>query len=252
MSSVDRDADRRRLEREILEEGYQRLLARLSKRQVFLDGFASWGAVIDFMRRASSRDPAKEGVLLPIVQAHAADRDPRWRTILLVIFWPALESICRRKRHWDSDPDTLWANVVWAFLQTVCRLDPARRPDRLVQKIVNDVFHRLHDEYRSRWDRAKREVVTDPVELADHDVEDEHHAGVEALWVEQEARIAVLKAHHMAGRISDADFLLLVGTQVYGRPLSECAHESGLSYEAAKKRQQRAIRAIGGLPPNES
>jgi len=46
--------------------------------------------------------------------------------------------------------------------------------------------------------------------------------------------------------------LLLVGTQVYGRSLAECARESGLSYEAAKKRQQRAIRAIGGLPRNDS
>ena len=207
---------------------------------------------MSFMRPGTSRDAAKDEVLLPIVQAHAADGDPRWRLILLAIFWPALESICRRKRHWDHDPDALWANVVWVFLRTVCRLDPSKRTSRLVQKIVNDVFHGLHDDYRRDWNRATREVVTDPGELAERNVADEREATAAALWAEQEARVAHLKAHHAAGRIGDADFLLLVGTQVYGRSLAECARESGPSYEAAKKRQQRAIRAIGGLPRNES
>jgi hypothetical protein len=204
------------------------------------------------MRRGTSRDPDKDAVLLPIVQAHAEDHAPCWRTILLVIFWPGLESIWRRKRHWDSDPDALWANILWAFLQTVCRLDPSKRSSRLVQKVINDVFHRLHDEYRREWNRAARQTVTDPDELAGRDVEDKRGAAAATLWVEQEARIAILKAHRAAGRISDTDFLLLVGTQVYGRSLAECARESGLSYEAAKKRQQRAIRGIGGLPPGES
>lgn len=252
MSSVARDADRRRLEYEIFEDRYQRMLIELGRRSTFLDGFAGWEDVLDFMRRGTSRDPEKDRVLLPILQAHANDGDPRWRTILLAIFWPALESTCRRKRHWDRDPDALWANVVWAFLRTVCRLDPAKRASRLVQKIVNDVFHGLHDDYRRDWRRAAREVVIDPDELAGRDVEDERGAAAATLRLEQEARIGVLKAHRAASRINDPDFLLLLGTQVYGRPLADCARESGMTYEAAKKRQQRAIRAIGGLAPNES
>lgn len=251
MSSVARDADRRRLECEIFENQYQRLLMRLSNRSAFLAGFGGWEDVLDFMRRGTSRDPEKDHVLLPILQAHGEDGDPRWRTILLAIFWPALESIWRRKRHWDSDPDALWANVVWAFLRAVFRLDPSKRGSRLVQKIVNDIFHGLHDDYRRDWRRAAREVATDPGELAGHDVEDEREAAAATLRLEQEARIQVLKAHRAAGRINDPDFLLLVGTQVYGRQLADCARESGITYEVAKKRQQRAIRAIGGLLRSE-
>lgn len=245
MSSFARDADRRRLEREIFENRYQGMLIELRRRSTFLDGFAGWEDVLAFMRQGTSRDPEKDRVLLPIFQAHAADRDPRWRTILLVVFWPALESIWRRKRHWDADPDARWSSVMWAFLQTICRLDPSQRPDRFVQKIVNDTFHRLHDEYRKCWDRSTWEAVTDPNELAGTVHDDDAAA---ELWAEQEARIAILEKHRAARRITDADFLLLVGTQVYGRSLAECASESGIGYEAAKKRHQRAMRAIGGFP----
>ena len=252
MSSVSRDADRRQLERRILHDDHQSLLDRLCKRNPGLRGFADWGEVVAVMRRGTSRDPEKDAILRPICEAHAADRDPRWRTILLAIFWPALESICRRKRHWDADPDSLWANVVWAFLRSVCRLDPSKRRAGLVQKIVNDVFHGLHDDYRRDWNRAARELPTDPDELARCAVANEREDVVAVLRRAQEERIAILKEHRGAGRISDADFLLLVGTQVYGRSLADCARESGLSYEAAKKRQQRAIRAIGGLSFHES
>jgi len=250
MSSVARDADRRQLESELHGDGYRKLLNILQQEHPFFRQFASWDGVVAFMNQGASRDPEKDQVLLPILLAHAEDGDPRWRTILLVIFWPGLEAIWRRKWHWDRDPDALWANIVWAFLRAVCRLDPSKRASRLAQKIVNDVFHGLHDDYRREWRRAAREVVTDPDELAKHDVQDERGAAAAALRLEQEAHIEVLKAHRAAGRINDPDFLLLLGTQVYGRPLAECARESGITYEAAKKRQQRAIRAIGGLRGN--
>ena len=252
MSGVSRDAERRQLEREILQDDHQVLLERLRKQHPLMGGFADWGDVVVFMRQGTSRDPRKDAVLLRIIRAHAQHHDPRWRRILMVVFWPGLEGIWRRKRHWDSDPDALWTNVTWAFLQTVCRLDPSKRSSRLVQKVINDVFHRLHNEYRREWDRTAREVAIDPEVLAGHNVEDEREAAAAALWVEQESRIAILRAHHAAGRIGDADFLLLIGTQVYGRSLGECARESGLSYEAVKKRQQRALRAIGGFPSNET
>ncbi|MBP9032284.1 MAG: hypothetical protein KBG29_00225 [Pseudomonadales bacterium] len=252
MSSVARDADRRQLERELQDDGYSKLLNVLRQGHPFFRRFPSWNEVVGFMRQGVFRASEKDQVLLPILQAHAEDGDPRWRTILLVIFWPGLEGIWRRKWHWDRDPDALWANIGWAFLRAVCRLDPSTRASRLAQKIVNDVFHGLHDDYRREWRRAAREVATDPDELADRDVEDQRDAAAAALHMEQQARIEVLRAHRAAGRINDTDFLLLLGTQVYGRPLADCARESGLTYEAAKKRQQRAIRAIGGFPQDES
>jgi hypothetical protein len=121
-----------------------------------------------------------------------------------------------------------------------------------VQWIVNRVFHALHDDYQREWDRAAREAATDPEDLAGRAIEDEREAAAAELWVEQESRIAFLKAQHAAGRIGDADFLLLVGIHVYGQSLADYARKAGLSYEAAKKRHQRAMRAIGQFPRRPS
>jgi hypothetical protein len=247
----DKDRDRERLEQEVATAAYTSLLGDLQKTSTFLRTFKDWSGVIAFMRRGTSRDPAKDAVLLPILEAHAADRDPRWRTILLVVFWPGLESIWRRRRHWDSDPEARWANVTWVFLRAVCRLDPSRRSTRLVKRIINDVFHRLYDEYHQAWDYSVRQIATDPDLLAEmHRAGDGWNAAAE-LRDEQAARIKHLQTHRDAGRLSEADFLLLVGIHVYGRSLGECAHEAGLNYETAKKRHQRAMKAIGGFPPYE-
>jgi len=61
---------------------------------------------------------------------------------------------------------------------------------------------------------------------------------------EQDDRVENFRKHVDAGRISETDFHLLVGTLVYGRRLSECAEDVGLNYQAAKKRRQRAGAAI--------
>ena len=72
----------------------------------------------------------------------------------------------KKKRLWDrDDPDELWQRIFWAFHQSVCRIDLARRRDRLVQRIYNATIHRLHDDYRRDWLHAEREVATAPAEM---------------------------------------------------------------------------------------
>jgi len=198
------------------------------------------------MRRGSAQDPRKDEVLRPILVAHREDGDRRWRTVLLALFWPGLASIHGQKRSWDLDQEELWHNIVWVFLEVVCRLDPAKRPDRLVQKIYNDTIHHLHDEYRHRWNRASHESG----------VEDERlvvlAGGAEGMDIDdlvlreaQEVELRRLRGYVALGLLSEPDLYLLVGTRVYGRPLRDCAAEIGLRYQAAKKRRQRAEANIG-------
>jgi hypothetical protein len=197
------------------------------------------------MRDGTSTDPRKDKILRPIFGAHAEDGDPRWRTILLVIFWPGLESIHFQRRGWDTDPDERWQNIIWTFLQVLCRIDVRRRPDRLVQKVYNDTVHRLHDEYRRAWERADREVTVGPEEIEALAGAAE---GIDTSDIElceaQENEIDRLRQHMDAGRISDADFLLLVGTRVYGKSVADYAREAGMNYQVAKKRRQRAEAVI--------
>ena len=183
----------------------------------------------------------KELILRTILAAHTKDQDPRWRTVLLAMFWPGLESIHGQKLAWDKDPDELWQNIVWIFLQAVCRIDIDKRPDRLAQKLINDTIHHLHDEYRRNWKRMRLETLVD---IRDLDEIPTESGSVDIEFIDQqfqhEREIERLKKHMNAGRISEVDYLLLVGTRVYGKRVSECAQEVGLSFQNAKKRRQRA------------
>ena len=242
MASVSRDRDRERLEQELQTGEYQNQLRRLQKKEPFFLQFNTWADVLTLMRSGTSRDMNKDEVLRPILTAHAADQDHRWRTILLVLFWPGLRSIHNKKRLWDrEEPDELWQRIYWAFHQSVCRIDVARRRDGLVQRIYNDTIHRLHDDYRREWLHADREVATDPVELTALSgvAEGIDFEGMDLREACQK-EIDRLRGHLDAGRISEADFLLLIGTRLYGQSISEYARGAGLNTEAAKKRRQRA------------
>ncbi|MCL6546640.1 MAG: hypothetical protein K6T61_15570 [Bryobacteraceae bacterium] len=243
--------DREQLEHELRGGAYQALLHKLQGTQLFFRRFRTWADVIAFMRDGTSTDPRKDEILRPIFEAHANDADPRWRTILLVIFWPGLESIHFQKRGWDPDADERWQNIIWTFLQVLCRIDVRRRPGRLVQKVYNDTVHRLHDEYRRAWQRADREVAADPeeIEALAGGTEGIDTSGIE-LREAQEKAIERLRQHMEAGRISEADFLLLAGTRVYGQSVADYARGAGLDYQVAKKRRQRAeaiIRRFEGV-----
>lgn len=235
-----REQDRARLEQELRTNEYQELLGDLHRRNPFLRQFATWTDVIAFMR-----DPRKDEVLRPIFTAHSLDQDPRWRTILLVIFWPGLESIYWKKRLWDRDPDDLWQNIVWTFLKIICRIDLNHRPNRLFQKVLNDTVHHLHDEYRCLWDISNGEfsVEMDVLEVLAGGAEWNPTAAIE-LREEKEIAIRRLRGHVEASRITEADYLLLVGTRVYGKPVVDYARENGLAYQAVKKRRQRIEAAI--------
>lgn len=241
MAIPSRDRDRERLEQELQTGEYQGLLRRLQKKEPFLRQFRTWADVIAFMRNGTSTDPRKDEILRPIFEAHAKDEDPRWRAVLLAIFWPGLESIHFQKRGWDVDPEERWQNITWTFLQVLCRIDVKRRPDRLVQKVFNDTVHHLHDEYRRAWKRMNREFTAEPeeIEALAGGTEGIDTAGI-ALRETQEIEINRLREHLDAGRITEADFLLLVGTRVYGQSIADYARGVGLDYQVAKKRRQRA------------
>lgn len=241
----NRNHDRQMLEQEIGGENYAALLLKLQETEPFLRQFGGWTDVIAFMRGGTSDDPRKDDVLRPILTAHVADQDARWRTLLLAIFWPGLDSIATRKRRWDWDDDERWQNVVWAFLQAVCKTDPSKRRERFAQKIVNDTLRTFYDDYRRAWKMDEREVVTDPSVF-------EGLAGVDGTPVfvnldrrlAQDAEIGRLRSHLDAGRIKEADFLLLVGTRVYGKTAAESGREIGMNAGQARKRRQRAEAAI--------
>ncbi len=245
MSRSSRERDRERLEHEIQTDEYRKLLRDLQLGNPFLRQFSTWAQIVNFMRAGTSDDPRKDEILRPILAANAARQDSRWRTILLVIFWPGLLSLHFQKRHWDEDRDGLWDNITWTFLNILPRIDVTRRPDRLVQKVINDTAHHLHDEYRRIWDRLEREESVECGEL-DSVAAGPEDCPFEIVLNREEEELAIrgLRDHVDAGRITEVDLFLIVSTRVYGKQVADCARELGLAYQAAKKRRQRAEEAI--------
>lgn len=232
-----------RLEQELQGKEYELVFQELKGKASFFHRFETWADVVGFMRDKTVNANLTDEVLRPIFKAHAESRDYRWRTILLVIFCPGLRSIHWEKRAWDPALEDRWQNIVWTFLEVVCRIDIDRRPGRLVQKVINDTVHHLHDEYRRIWKIRNREIMTESEEF-DSLVRCFEHAKRPYQKLEEEAGIRKLQTYLQEGRISEADFLLLVGTRIYGKSLADYARERGLDYQTVKKRRQRAEAAI--------
>ena len=122
-----------------------------------------------------------------------------------------------------------------------------QRPDRLVQKVFNDTVHHFYDEYRRiLGPRESRRFSADPEEIEVPRWRAPRTAPLPLFELReaQELEIRRLREHLEAGRITEADFLLLVGTRVYGKPVADYAREMGLDYQVGKKRRQRAEAAI--------
>ena len=227
------------------------MLRELKEKDRFYKQFGTWAEVIAFKRDVSFRHPKLDYILRPIFQARQRDSDPRWRTILFALFWDELEAISRFKSHWDPDPHERWANITWAFIRVVANMDVARRPFGLGTKVFNDTIHRLYRDYRGQWQLDKDEAPTEPEELERLAgcAQDPDFADVE-LRDEERACVRWLKKHRQCGLINEGEFLLILGTRIYGTSLVEYADYTGQSYEALKKRRRRAEAKIGGYRKN--
>jgi len=239
--------DRERVEREIQEAEFNVLLEVFQKQAAGMTEFDSWASVLKFMRLADGDADRKNAVLVAIVQARSDFPDPRWATIFLAIFWPGLEGIHRRKKHWDDDRKECWQNVLLAFLAVIERLDLTKRAERLVQRIIWETIHRLHDHYRRVWRQNDFGTPTDNVLLQDKVLDWDIGCDLVDHFDEIERVIMRLRQHVKSGRINETDFFLIVSVRFKGRSIQECADELGIGYQAAKKRRQRAEASLRDL-----
>ena len=253
MSSTLRERDRKRLEQEIRGESYQVLFQKIQRKDPFFLRFNTWADVVTLMRGSKSQNLIKDQILRSIFRIHHEDQDSRWQNILLISFWPGLELIHWQKRHWDPNEEERWQNIIWAFLKTFSRINTEKRPHRLVQKIFYDTVHYLYDEYRCARNHKEWEVLTNSEEVLElaGGIEEINFAAIE-LREKQEAEIKRLQSLLDKGRIGRSDFLLLVGTRVYGKTMTDYARENGLDYQTIKKRRQRVEATIQRLGKRRS
>lgn len=261
MPSKRRNADRARLERELSTGEYQEMLKDLKTTNPFLRRFANWQEMLTVISELPPKSVVKDEFLRPIYAAIAEDDDPRWRDILLVIFWPCMESIYIHMLFRDEDTDALWTSVQWAFFEAICGVDLGRRRDWLAKKILNDAYHNIRRGYSEQEANRARCVPLDVAEWAEErkdeggdEDDDRRSKAPDSPMAEPDREIARFEARDTidglkrqlwqeveAGRLREVDYYLLVGTEIYRKTIADCAGKLGITPEAAKKRRQRAI-----------
>ena len=237
------------LEREVQSEAYAALLQQLRGNHQIFRRFSAWPDAAAFMRGLPARGPQRDIILKPILMAHQIDGDHRWRAVLLLLFWTDLQRILKAKHHWDLDKASLWSKLYWAFTETISKFDLLRRPAEISRKILNDTIHCLYENCHREWVLARIQVSIYGAEDDDPDMEiPVIDSGIVSFEAEhdRQAEIGRLEELCRLGVIQELDLLLLIGTRFYGRSLRDCARETGLRYDTAKKRRQRAEAAVQG------
>lgn len=232
------------IERELLGASFGSLLRGLRRQHPAYRPFKAWAEVVHHLQHKAADGPERDRILHPLLKANRDEADQRIQTILLGVFWPGLVSIHRQKRSWDPNPEELWQNILCTFFEVTRRVDVAKRRDRYLQKVYNDTVHRLHDRYRRLWNARNHEHAVSPTDL-DAAVGTD---GVDTDSIDfREAQRKKVERYRRClhdGWINLEGFRLLLETRVHGKSLVNYARDWRISYEATKKRRQRAEAAI--------
>lgn len=249
LAKIERELERE-VQSPVAEARFLEYVARLPPEMAA--GLARWSDVREFLRALGVKTEAADPALRPLIQMLQAADGGESAGIALYIFWYPIAATCRRFWRLD-DPDRLFSQASWDLLRAIHRIDLNCRMSRIGMKIVNDVTHGVRAWYRREQKRFPALIVQedepDPSEeLHSHYGE---HLIAERL-IDRAWTVARLRALAEAGSISRADFQILLGCYVYGRPLEEMARHLGVEYQAAKKRRQRAVKKLEKSSPDLS
>ena len=215
MASTSHERERSSLERTLRQSDYQDLLHRFRADYRAYKAFESWKDACDCARECSLGSSDADPILRPILETRLDCPTTQLTTVLLALFWPWLVSLLSWQRRWDSDSDTLWANLLGAFAEATHGLDPDKREKRLAQKIVNDTRHRLYEMYEREWSRRKEEPLLDDL-LSKKKIVEEDLISDTNCFIDNEAiQICQLERYWKSGLLDETDFYILRATLVY-------------------------------------
>ena len=245
MLFLSTSCDRKKLSLVLQDPLYGSLLQTLDQLNRLPKKYKSWADLELWLQNFPDDDDKWDSILKPILRIHQLDRDFRWRTILMVLLWDELAWVQRGQMGRIMDKEDFGSEIGFAFFESLMMNSFFIRSKNYRNSIKMDVKRRV---YR----RLKREIRRSEIEETAIGKYPEIYypekstapiVELEKQW-EIDDLIFQLKQMVAAEILSKADFHLLVGSLIYGKPLRDWAMENGLTYEAAKKRRQRAATAI--------
>lgn len=197
-----------------------------------LTRFSSLEEAVRFLHDRTSGDyPAKDAILRGFVETYQRTNPHRPGLLLLGALGPGLSHLFHQHAgRWPNLEDAeLWAQITASFLEVAASYNLVRRPHRVAKNLLLDTLRRT-----LRWLHA-------------------HHGQAKALGgrrvsvdvtIEMIEAMPYLQALVRRGVLDDEDAAILLATRIVGERLPTVARQRGASYEALRKRRQRAERAI--------
>jgi len=198
-----------------------------------LHGFASLQEAVAFLRDSTNEDyHTKDALLRAFVEAYQAEGAPhRSAQLLLGALKPGLSHLFHQQAgQWPGLEDAeLWGQIAASFLEVVSSYRLSRRPHRIAKNLLMDTLRRtlrwLHVHHGHRVPRRPRRGTGDGA-------------------IDVTEAMPYVQALVRDGVVSGEDAAILLATRIVGDRLPALARQRGASYEAMRKRRQRAERAI--------
>lgn len=239
---------------------FRALLRRVLRAESSLPQVESWGEVLPRGEERPFADPTADRFLRAILRQHAADRSPHWIAVLLPLFWPRLLVVWRRRLHAGPDGDSLWEIVLESFVESVEFSDLGRRGRAVEEQLYWDTDNRVLAHCRRLRVRTSLEPLWGDTVEAEGDPLGDRHVEFRDPRAEADFEVAELRAERTwrlrrlqglldRGLLSPSEHALLLGVEIYGLTVRECAHKLGEPYERVRKRHQRLRKKVAGGCP---
>ncbi len=239
---------RHALEGDLVSETYGALFKAFSRRSSHAKQFDGWSELIASLQARVAPPDVEDAVLRDLRACYLAEPGPLWHTVLTLVYFPALSSIHAKTRRWGADPEVLWSDVHWAFLQAIMKTHPSSCPLGMARKLYDNTYEGLRRIYRKEWKHARREKPSGDFNFPQGEL-GSPELGFAALEHRDEGARALERLQELAkaGAFPRDDLDLFLETRVKGVALEEAARSRGISYQAAKKRCQRMAATVRQL-----
>jgi len=229
------------LEQEVTSDVFAQLFQMLRDRSNCFAYFSNPMEFIKFMHSQESTEGIAKDELLKEVFLHVQGAPHHlWDCFLSLIFWPMLDNLFHRKSFWEpsNDLENFWHNLYQAFLEAIRGILAKSITNNLAFQVKLGTFSRLHDIYEKEWewDKLKTTCINAVEELPSIVLPDT----APSLNIIKNSMHKQYQTCLHQGIITESEFMILVGTNIYGKEIKDFVNETNSSYESLKKRRQRA------------
>ena len=240
---------------------YERLLRWVQNEDVLLPYIEQWEEIVPDPQ-TGRRDPNLHRSYLASVHDHySQDGNPLWRTVLLALSWHDL--LWQWRKHIRDDKrekKRLWLTVLESFIEAIDSVHTVSSYPVTPTRLMRETHFRIRTQSRRLW-RDKKRFKPNPFEDAETNEFDRvpaEDAGVKGynsgliadprsmrgfaeveLKLYREARLRFLQYCLSKGWITEVEYHLQVGVEIYGKSIKEFNDENSGNYETTRKRFQR-------------